>query len=427
LMAIARGGPSQTASAFALEKVEGIAMALGGEIANKEMAGRPDVFSLPAPWEMDSMLRSFSSIAIHPEVIAPPSPRHGGSRAVELGLSPAGELILRGHEVLSRSHKTKEDYQEAYQIFEEAAGTVQEEVDGAEMTSEAAGMFGTLLMLAGDTARARQELERCVAATPESVCALLRYGSVLFEEQELELAIETVQSAIDLDPDNPEPHLQMGQLFILSGDFAQAEACSRRAIGLQCQQPLAKVQLGLAQHRLAMEARGFRRRQQKKMALDTLEEAAKEHAEDEDVLCTVGQVMMESEQEEQAVKNFEASAHKSCGLPLPYVHTGRLLLSLCDLDGAERHLLHALQLDPTCDAARTELGNVYFAQGRHTDGMREFQHAVQLAKLFTEVQAACASLELAKAQVAVCEALSLDLGYFLKMIATIASVIEHEA
>ena len=59
--------------------------------------------------------------------------------------------------------------------------------------------------------------------------------------------------------------------------------------------------------------------------------------------------------------------------------------------------------------------------------MAEFQAAVEHAKLYTEVQAACAALELAKAQHTIAEKLELELGYMLKMVSTIASVIEYDS
>jgi tetratricopeptide (TPR) repeat protein len=86
----------------------------------------------------------------------------------------------------------------------------------------------------------RAQLERCVTLDPDFAPGWTEFGRAGYylhffgmgEGVHLEQGLAHVHRALELDPGEPQAHLQLGQLLALQGESEAAIACGRRALEL---------------------------------------------------------------------------------------------------------------------------------------------------------------------------------------------------
>jgi tetratricopeptide (TPR) repeat protein len=137
---------------------------------------------------------------------------------------PAQDPLARGERALRR------------RALDEAAACFAEALAAAESDPARARAHNKHALVAiarGDLAAAQAAVDAALAAYPACVPALVNAGNLLLEAGEVEPAIARFQTAIELDPDYPEAHHNLGVAYRRAGRRSDAVRELRRATGLE--------------------------------------------------------------------------------------------------------------------------------------------------------------------------------------------------
>jgi tetratricopeptide (TPR) repeat protein len=63
-------------------------------------------------------------------------------------------------------------------------------------------------------------------------------GAIMAQRDQMDVAAEYLQKAIEIDPELPQAHSNLGNVFYSRGDYKQAEECYRTAIRFDPEDPL---------------------------------------------------------------------------------------------------------------------------------------------------------------------------------------------
>lgn len=98
--------------------------------------------------------------------------------------------------------------------------------------TEAYGMLAVALHRAGRTGEAVESLQAALEANPDSPDLHGNLGEIRRQSGDLEGAVEALRRAVSLDAGNPSIHFNLGRAYLDSGDFERAAACFRDALEL---------------------------------------------------------------------------------------------------------------------------------------------------------------------------------------------------
>lgn len=236
----------------------------------------------------------------------------------------------------------------------------------------------------GDLAEAEAITRRVIADTPDSAAAHEVLGIILALRDQVPAAIDALERATDLNPDQFTAWTKLGDIAQALGDEGQASALYRRALALAPDDPLTNQRIGLylARHDqigaaithlekgiidLPDDVPGLRidlaqlylRADEPQKALDLLAAwgAATERSApiSAAVLAVQGEALLATGDPSQAAERFRAVlAAKPDDVPA-LVGLGRAERALGDVDGAMQTLTHAAEIAPDDPAAQIEL------------------------------------------------------------------------
>lgn len=139
-------------------------------------------------------------------------------------------------------------YYEAVAFIEKAVALMPEEVRWRERLAEYCWL-GTL-----DLERAAQEVRKAIELNPNYVGALVLGAAIYGEPEEvirLEEAIEWMERAVQLDPNNPDYYIRLGDLYRDAGRVEEAKRMWMKA--LLCGVPLRAESVGWVREHLLRE------------------------------------------------------------------------------------------------------------------------------------------------------------------------------
>jgi Tfp pilus assembly protein PilF len=93
--------------------------------------------------------------------------------------------------------------------------------------------LGSLLLEQGRTKDAIQPLETAVALTPENAYCRMRLGAAYFRAGQMENARRELEKATQLDPENASAHYQLGKVYKETHQLDRAKAEFERTAELQ--------------------------------------------------------------------------------------------------------------------------------------------------------------------------------------------------
>ena len=165
------------------------------------------------------------------------------SRADRLGLAPVVEVKLG----LAWSHVLRGELDEAARYAREAVAISpgnaelrknENDIETA-LHFEKAGAF----VESGDLEGAAREYDALVALSPEAAAARFNYGGVLRRLGRSDAAIEQLEAARKLVPDDPDVWVELGLSYAAAGRRSEAIDALRRAIALNPETPEARLHL----------------------------------------------------------------------------------------------------------------------------------------------------------------------------------------
>lgn len=105
-------------------------------------------------------------------------------------------------------------------------------------------VIGSGLAHSGDP-QAERALRMAAVTAPDVAMTRLQYGAYLAREGQFPEALEHLQAAIRLDPDNPDNHGELGIALALKGDYAGAAGEMERTLELAPDDAETRLLLGL--------------------------------------------------------------------------------------------------------------------------------------------------------------------------------------
>ncbi|HVZ34621.1 MAG TPA: tetratricopeptide repeat protein [Polyangiaceae bacterium] len=205
----------------------------------------------------------------------------------------------------------------------------------------------------------------------------------LLGEQNIPAAFEHLFKARDLDPHNPEPYQLLGNLYLLRGDLANAEASLRKAKALAEKNPsygppfVAEVENSLGVVLV------HQKRYDEAIAL--LRETASNLLNRTPYLAwgNLGWAYYEKGQYTDAVAALTQSVRQQARFCLGYYRLGQAYLALRELERAEEALTHCLEVpDEGCQTLQDAWhlrGQARARLGQREDAIRDFERCVELS------------------------------------------------
>lgn len=323
-------------------------------------------------------------------------------------------------------------------------GRLEEAIAGARMavvfhreSARAHQTLGTMLLRAREPAAALEYLSEAARLEPNSLDAWINRGIAQRDTGDLDGAEKSYRSALDLSPQDPIAHNNLGNVLSAAGRHDEAAAAYRTAIASKSDYAEAKANLANTLRDLGdIEA-----------ALEILKDAARAHPDHSGVLSAYGNVLRLAEYYDQAVavlqdaltlnaqsaeihnnlglaltlKNkwddaevhFKAATELRPDLPIISNNYGALLLRMFRFDDAIKALSNAIARDPDYDEAYCNLGVAHYMLGQANEAIDVYRRIVARSpeNAFARYGLAVTLLEdqrLSEAEAEVREAIALD-------------------
>jgi predicted CXXCH cytochrome family protein len=255
---------------------------------------------------------------------------------------------------LARAHHRLREYGEAARWFRVAV-----ERDPQNATVRVA--FARSLLESGEPRAAIEHLQRARALEPDNPRTLADLGAALAVVKELAEAAAVLEQAIKLDADIPVAHNSLGTALLGLGSNNEAMAAFREAIRVQPDYAHAYVNLGitLASTKRLREARAF------------FEEALRHDPKSWGAHHNFGLLLLDLGEAEAAASHFEKAIECNPAAHSSRVYLASHLLSNQRYAEAQTQLEAALAGNPELPQAYLYLGVALLAQGK-TQAAKEY-------------------------------------------------------
>jgi len=227
------------------------------------------------------------------------------------------------------------------------------------------------------------ELDNCVEV-------LLKRSSLWFEKEELSKAFGDFDTAIALDPKQPDIYCHRGQLHMLQQDLQKAVDDLKKSLKLDGGSVLARIQLGMAYHRLKQTTDARKMFQETEDRFPTSPDALNYH----------GEFLIDSGNFEAATAKFQKAIDVSNGgFALAHVNLGVIKLHAeQDSEAAIARCKQAIAADPLCETAHIHLAHLMLSIPDLAGALAAFDDAVALIRVKQELEETFAMREAAAAQ-----------------------------
>ena len=212
-----------------------------------------------------------------------------------------------------------------------------------------------LLILKNHLDDASKLSDEILKAYPRDTDALIYKGQIEIHQNNPAAAIDTLQKALENDPDNAVGHYQLGQAFALKHDLGRAESEWRQAARLkpdltEAQRSIAAVELSRRDFDGAAQTAGQVIAVQPYLPDGYLIRA----------MADIGRQQFDNAQEDA-----EAALQRAPYSPTPYVQLGSIQLAQKHFPEAEKYFQQALDKDPASSDALSGLMNTYVAEKQY--------------------------------------------------------------
>ena len=189
------------------------------------------------------------------------------------------------------------------------------------------------------------------------------YGLAIraIQRAEWDKGIEYLNQTIQNEPDSPDLHYLLGEVYRLSGRYPEAAAAYENALRLN--QAFAPAYLGRALNQWSIDAG-----QVDQIRAD-LETALQLDPQMPETLTKLGLLALSTGDPQTAVEHFNAAEARSLAFPITYYYRARAYLQLNDADAALADAERAAQSDVTMLPAYLTLGEALQANQRLADSI----------------------------------------------------------
>ena len=233
-------------------------------------------------------------------------------------------------------------------------------------------MLATVLSRMGQHALAVEPMQRAAALSPQDAEAHSNLGVTLKALGQLDQAQASFQQAIQLAPAYAPAHYNLGNTLQSMGRLQDALLCYRQALRIEPEFAEAHFNLGNV-----LRALGRLRE-----AALHYEQAVRIKPGHVQALLNLSQVCQDGGQLDQAARCCRRALQIKRDFAPALVSLGAVLHAQGRLAEAESNLRQALQIDPGLAEAHVNLGNVFLAVGRVTEAETRYRLALEVKPHF---------------------------------------------
>ena len=234
---------------------------------------------------------------------------------------------------------------------------------------EAMKMEGTSLFRLGEPAKAIPLLEKAQGSTQQmNVDPQYVLGLCYIDTNRYDDARHAFATQYDFPPDSASAYLLAGRCYCVGQYLPAAEKSTRKALELKPDLPLAHLQLG-----------------QISSARNDLSEAISQFIAERDlnpmfgmVYERLGDAYIRGGDYTNARKSLDRAVLLEPTLNIPYILLGKVLLEQDEAIMATMYLKHAIDIDAKNSMAHALLGRAYRSLGRTEDAVAELRTAARL-------------------------------------------------
>ncbi|OWZ21995.1 Mitochondrial Protein Translocase [Phytophthora megakarya] len=379
------------------ESIDRASRQVGRRVAKALFAKMETVHELPSSWLVDSYFEAFE----HDADCAARVP-FDIAKTEDVEQSDLNAVMLLHRAI---HYKRTKNYGAAQRdIWTLVGKDMEAEGLSVEDRALALNLHASLLYVAGDVHSAVEVINKSLELQPTLVNSLVKKGGFLAEIGDKDEATSCFSEAMELDSNEPDVHLHLGQMELLDGDYYRAAQCLRRCISRSDALPVTHVSYGMALYKSGSTYQ----------AKDVFEEASKMFPESAEVHLFHGEVLADQGNYADAMRHFLTAWELSPQCPLPFLNAGRVYVGTNDPMRAIAHFKQALEVDPRCSSAHLDIAQVLFAQGRTSEAFEHFEIAASCCRFLPEVEEVCACQEMAKMQLKVTEILGVELRHIMR-------------
>ncbi|GMF16801.1 unnamed protein product [Phytophthora lilii] len=379
------------------ESIDRASRQVGRRVAKALFADMEKVHDLPSSWLVDSYFESFEHDADYTARVP-----FDIAKKEDVEQSDLDALTLLHRAI---HYKRTKNYGEAQRDIWTLVG---KDMEAEGLTVEdralALNLHASLLYVAGDVHTAIEVINKSLDLQPTFVNSLVKKGGFLAEIGETDEATSCFSEAMELDSNEADVHLHLGQMELLDGNYYKAAQCLRRCISRSDALPVTHISYGMALYKSGSTYQ----------AKDVFEEASTKFPESAEVHLFHGEVLADQGNYADAMRHFLSAWELSPQCPLPFLNAGRVYVGTNDPMRAIAHFKQALEVDPRCSSAHLDIAQVLFAQGRTREAFEHFEVAASCCRFLPEVEEVCACQEMAKMQLKVTEILGVELRHIMR-------------
>ncbi|KAJ3407550.1 hypothetical protein CcCBS67573_g00680 [Chytriomyces confervae] len=294
---------------------------------------------------------------------------------------------LAGDALLAKSYEAivAKDWASAMSILDEAlAAEMSENVRAFALNTKA-----TFSFLKGDISLSMDLLDQSLAIDPNNMNTLIKRASIFMERQDLETALQEYQRAETINPKDPDLYYHRGQVRFLTGDVAAAIKDYKKSLELDNEFVYGHIQLAVAMYK----------NDDQTGAEKTFVKALRKFSHIPEVYNYYGEVLLDQQRFDEALKNFDKAISMDGTSPLPYINKSILFLQYKgDPVQAEQLCRKAAEVDPTCDIAFIQLAQLLIHQNRLEEALGAYDAAINVTRTEPELVNAISCREACAAQ-----------------------------
>lgn len=235
--------------------------------------------------------------------------------------------------------------------------------------------LGILALQQGRPEVAIVSLQQAVELRPDHAFAHVHLAHALRGTQQTEAAILHYQRALSLNPQLAEVHLDLGNVFLERGQVQQAIDAYNQAIAVNSHLPQAHYSLGMAhQEQGKFEA-----------AVQHYQQAIALHPDYLEAHNNLGNLLLNQHRAPQAIRHFkraialvEQAGFAPAQAAGPHANLARALEQTGDIDTAVQHYRKALQFQPHFPEVHNNLGDLYRDQNQMPEAIAHYERAIAL-------------------------------------------------
>ena len=220
----------------------------------------------------------------------------------------------------------------------------------------------------GDLEKAEKNYREILDVTPMNADALHFLGVLSNQKQENKAAIDLITRAIQIFPNRPIYHNNLGNAYRDSGRCDQAIACYQRALQIKSDLVETYINMGIAYHQLAELDR----------AVCAYQKAIKLKPDSAEAYYNLGNTFKEQQLFEEAISCYRRAAVINPMFIEAYYNLAGSLEQQSRLDEAIECLNQCLRIKPQWAEVYNNLGNLLNQKGLSDAALSSYQQAIEI-------------------------------------------------